>query len=71
MNGGWLASKKTQTILFVLTVLYCVSPIDLVPDVMPIVGWLDDAGVVFTDIVAFLFYLHRKRKEHQDRFGQK
>jgi uncharacterized membrane protein YkvA (DUF1232 family) len=33
--------------LFVLAaVLYAVSPVDLIPDVVPVVGWLDDIGVM-------------------------
>ena len=32
--------------LLVLAVLYVVSPIDLIPDVVPVLGWLDDIGVV-------------------------
>jgi uncharacterized membrane protein YkvA (DUF1232 family) len=30
----------------VLTLAYVVLPIDAIPDVFPIVGWLDDLGVV-------------------------
>ena len=29
-----------------LAILYVFSPVDLVPDVIPLVGWLDDIGVV-------------------------
>jgi uncharacterized membrane protein YkvA (DUF1232 family) len=29
-----------------LAVLYVISPIDLIPDVIPVIGWLDDVGVV-------------------------
>lgn len=29
-----------------LAILYVISPIDLIPDVLPILGWLDDLGVI-------------------------
>ena len=28
-------------------VLYLISPIDFIPDVVPLIGWLDDFVVVF------------------------
>lgn len=27
--------------------LYVISPVDFIPDIFPVVGWADDAGVVF------------------------
>lgn len=30
----------------ILATLYVVSPIDLVPDVIPILGWCDDLAVI-------------------------
>ncbi|VTS00393.1 : DUF1232 [Gemmata massiliana] len=28
------------------TAVYLASPIDLIPDVVPVLGWLDDLGVM-------------------------
>ena len=49
--------------LFVLlSVAYVVMPLDAIPDVAPIIGWLDDLGVV---AVATLF-LSRKLGKYRD-----
>ena len=32
-------------VLIVLAVLYIISPIDFIPDVIPVVGWVDDVAV--------------------------
>lgn len=32
--------------LMLLAILYLLSPIDLIPDTIPVVGWLDDAVLV-------------------------
>lgn len=39
-------------LLGVLALLYAVVPLDLVPDLLPVVGWLDDVG-----LLAVGFYL--------------
>ena len=41
--------KKGLAVFFVIfSMLYAVSPIDLVFDTMPVVGWLDDLGFLIT-----------------------
>jgi len=35
----------TKTILTILAAMYIVFPKDLIPDVIPVVGWLDDLAV--------------------------
>ena len=37
---------KGRKVLLVLAVLYVISPIDAIPDVIPVIGWLDDIGVL-------------------------
>jgi len=33
-------------LVLLLSLVYLVSPVDLIPDVIPFVGWLDDLGIV-------------------------
>lgn len=59
--GGILAKPGTQLVLCVLAVLYVVSPVDLIPDVVPIIGRLDDITVFIAGIINFLHYIKNKR----------
>jgi uncharacterized membrane protein YkvA (DUF1232 family) len=40
--------------------VYLVFPFDLIPDVLPIIGWLDDLGIVS----AAMFFVAREVKRH-------
>ncbi len=44
-NGDYQPSKRVIAIA-VAALLYLVSPFDLIPDFLPVVGWLDDAAVL-------------------------
>ena len=46
---GWLAK-----VVPLLAVLYVLSPLDLVPDVIPVIGEIDDLGMVFLALEGFL-----------------
>ncbi len=47
----WRAFMARETpmhlkVLMLLVPLYLLSPIDLIPDVIPVLGWLDDVVIV-------------------------
>ena len=48
--------KRTILILIlaIIGLIYLISPIDLIPDFIPIIGWLDDLGIVGAIISYFI-----------------
>jgi uncharacterized membrane protein YkvA (DUF1232 family) len=40
------AASALGKVFVFATVLYVISPVDLIPDAIPIVGWLDDVGLM-------------------------
>lgn len=50
-NGGKVKEGLTMghTILvivaIILALIYIVSPVDIIPDIIPVIGWVDDAIV--------------------------
>ena len=47
---------------FVIGVAYLVSPIDIVPDVIPFAGWIDDIMVLMAVVRLARFDLERYRR---------
>ena len=46
-----IRDSKYRWVIIIASALYILSPIDIAPDFLPIVGWIDD-GVVMTLLVA-------------------
>ncbi|MFT3710595.1 MAG: DUF1232 domain-containing protein [Archangium sp.] len=68
--GSYVRSPRVgrwKKVLAVLAVVYAISPIDFVPDVVPIFGWLDDLGVlsVAFGLVARDMAKHAKQEKEQ------
>jgi uncharacterized membrane protein YkvA (DUF1232 family) len=62
-----MRNPKAQVILFVLAVLYIVSPIDFIPDTIPILGWFDDITVFLAEAISFMLYLKQKRQKMEGK----
>lgn len=45
MQGRYKVNTWNASII-VATIVYVVSPIDAIPDVIPVLGWLDDVTIV-------------------------
>lgn len=60
-------NKNAQRLLLALTIIYVISPVDAIPDVMPVIGWLDDAGIIIAEIAQFLVYLNNKKASFEKK----
>ena len=56
------SAPVTLKLVFLLAALYVILPVDAVPEVVPVFGWLDDLGVAAL-AVAFLL---RTVREYED-----
>ena len=41
----------------IISIVYIISPIDLLPDMIPIIGWTDDTGMFGFGIYCFIRWL--------------
>ena len=55
-NSAPVVWKALSVIIAMLAIVYDLSPIDAVPDAIPLFGWLDDVG--FTVMAALNAYQH-------------
>ena len=39
-------ARWKRVIIALLAMIYVISPLDLIPDFIPVIGWLDDLGVL-------------------------
>lgn len=61
-----LRHPKFRWVFIAASLLYLISPLDISPDVFPVIGWLDDGMVVTllaTEVSQLLIERRKARKE--------
>jgi uncharacterized membrane protein YkvA (DUF1232 family) len=61
-----LRNPKYRWLLIGGSLLYLVSPIDIAPDFIPIIGWLDDtviAGLLIAEVTQLMMNFRSQRKD--------
>lgn len=43
-----------RLLVFLVALIYIISPLDFIPDVIPLVGWLDDLAALLIGISTLL-----------------
>jgi uncharacterized membrane protein YkvA (DUF1232 family) len=60
---AWFGDKEVsrwRKLALAASLVYVVVPFDVVPDAIPLVGWLDDLGVVSMALTAMLADVRRR-----------
>ena len=57
-RGTYRASFLTM-IALVAGILYILSPIDLIPDFIPVIGWMDDGAVFYFLLKRLMYEINR------------
>lgn len=66
--GSYRSVDKSNMVLVVAAILYFISPIDIVPDYLPVIGFLDDITLI-TWVITTLGTELEKFEAHEDRTG--
>lgn len=68
-QGTYADLPKSRPFIWVLALVYLISPIDILPDLLPVIGVTDDAGVavwLLTSVsTATGLYLNRERERQR------
>lgn len=52
VNGAYREVPVASIIMIIIALMYFISPVDIIPDVVPFLGKLDDAAIISLVLVA-------------------
>ncbi|MFN7171546.1 MAG: YkvA family protein [Fimbriimonadaceae bacterium] len=64
------ATRKTAIWVPILALAYVFSPIDIIPDVIPVLGWTDDLMMAFTAFVGLSMWMRNKYSQMAQKAPQ-
>ncbi len=64
---GLLQNPKYRWWVVLASVAYIVSPIDIAPDIFPVIGWIDDSVVIGLLVAELSQVISAKLKERSTR----
>lgn len=59
-------ASRGSKIFFLAAMIYTVMPIDLIPDVAPVIGWLDDIGVLTAAVALAMSRVSKYEREYPE-----
>ena len=62
MNVNEIKNFIKENALLVFAILYLLSPIDLIPDLLPVLGIVDDLFVLILTLI-YKYHIYKKNKK--------
>ena len=70
INGSYPAFAPLTLIMFVFALLYFITPIDMIPDFVPVLGFTDDIAVALMIMKRFSSDIEKYRQWEQSELSQ-
>jgi uncharacterized membrane protein YkvA (DUF1232 family) len=66
MLGGRYKASFLTVVAMIAAAIYIISPVDLIWDVIPVIGWMDDGAVFYFLLKRLMYELNRYSASRTD-----